>query len=185
MPAALEIKVPLNPPRSVLFFLGGRTGDPKQGGENCDADGEQNNHDHTFSMNRPPRAKRKMKPSATDYGLWACHAKAAIAFAAVNKYEARRDQPAGGNRRATRLNQPPVEGARRIVCRPATVLRLRPSYLRTSRCYFGLGNSAAVKNYSQKPPPRTALSSQRMVSARCCRPATEGETPKGFVPRAD
>jgi hypothetical protein len=39
--------------------------------------------------------------------LWACHAKAAIAFAAVNKYEARRDQPAGGNRRATRLNQPP------------------------------------------------------------------------------
>jgi hypothetical protein len=38
MPAALEIKVPLNPPRSVLFFLGGRTGDPKQGGENCDAD---------------------------------------------------------------------------------------------------------------------------------------------------
>ena len=107
MPAALEIKIPLNPPRSVLFFLGGRTGDPKQGGENCDADGEQNNHDHTFSMNRPPRAKRKMKPSATDYGLWACHAKAAIAFAAVNKYEARRDQPAGGNRRATRLNQPP------------------------------------------------------------------------------
>ena len=77
MPAALEIKVPLNPPRSVLFFLGGRTGDPEQGGENCDADGEQNNHDnhHTFSMNRPPRAKRNLKPSATDYGLWACHAK--------------------------------------------------------------------------------------------------------------
>ena len=42
------------------------------------------------------------------------------------------------------------------------------------------------KLFAEKPPPRTALSSQRMVSARCRRPATEGETsPKGsVVPRA-